>query len=187
MEIPTPVTPDTVVKNDNEASEALQSQKDKILMDQLLEDAKKLAQKAAGSDDFKQAKADIAARVEEIKATPLGNSEQFYAVAKILMEDGGRAMDVTTEMGRNMLRQSTDEMYENVRNQMRAERASFEDRVTSIMNEVTGNEAFTKAENKGAIITGVLSGIAADMDSGTLSEEDQKVMTEVAARLKQLA
>lgn len=184
------ITPEVGVKPDTSAAEsALTEQISEAEMNQLLEDAKQIAgQKAAGfadSPEIKARLAEIAEKAEIAKKTPMGTSPDYVELAKLLLEMGGP--DVSTEAGRNMLRMSTQHMLDNARNAMRAERESFENQVNHFVNSILENEDFKNATDKAGILNNVMAGIASDIDSGTLSEEETKVMSEVVARLKQLA
>ncbi len=178
-----------VKKNTTGVDEAISEVVDESHMAKLLEDAKQIAgQRAAGfadNDEIKARLAEIAAQAEIAKKTPMGTSPQYIELAKLLLEMGGP--DVSTEMGREMLRMSTQHMLDNARNAMRAERETFENQVSHFVNSIVENEDFKNAADKAGILNNVMAGIASDIDSGTLSEEETKVMTEVVARLKQLA
>jgi len=178
-------TPETEVKKDtSEVNEALDEQIDAGDMDKLVSDANELVQMRKDSPEFKTRLAEVAKRAEIAKKTPMGTSPQYTKLAALLLEMGGP--DVSTQMGRERLRMSTEHLYENVRNQMRAEHESFENLVNHFVNKV--QEGLKDAgDQKEAILTSVLAGLAADIDHGTLSDEEKKVMKEVLARLTQAA
>jgi predicted ArsR family transcriptional regulator len=135
-----------VEKDTSGVEEALDAGFDQGQMDELLRKAEELVQAKKDSPDFKARLEEIARQAEIAKKTPMGTSPQYTELAKLLLEMGGP--DVSTEMGRNMLRMSTQDMLDKARNAMRAERESFEDKVNHFVNMIVENDAFKEATNK---------------------------------------
>jgi len=158
-------------------------------MNKLLSDAQELiktkTQETVNSPEFQARLQEIGKKAEIAKKTPAGTSPQYNELAKLLLEMGYQ--DVTTQQGRERLILSTQNMLDNARNAMRAERETFENQVSHFVNMITESEDFKNATDKAGILNNVMAGIAADIDHGNLSDEEKKVMGEVVSRLKQLA